>query len=146
MSTNKKYYYIKLNEYFFDEPVIRVLEADPEGDKQTMLLLKLYLMSLKYNGLLLLGENMPLDIQAIALLTHNTEEFVERTFRKFIALNLMECSENGGYYMTNIQLYIGQSSSEAERKKIARRKLKAGENPEVSCDGKEENKEASVDE
>jgi hypothetical protein len=103
-------------------------------------------MSLKYNGLLLLGDDMPLDIQTIALLTHNTEEFVERTFRKFIALNLMERSENGGYYMTNIQLYIGQSSSEAERKKIARQKLKAGENPEVSCDGKEENKEASVDE
>jgi predicted phage replisome organizer len=146
MSTNKKYYYIKLKEYFFDEPVIRVLEADPEGDKQTVLLLKLYLMSLKYNGLLLLGDDIPLDIQTIALLTHNTEEFVERTFRKFIALNLMERSENGGYYMTNIQLYIGQSSSEAERKKIARQKLKAGENPEVSCDGKEENKEASVDE
>jgi hypothetical protein len=103
-------------------------------------------MSLKYNGLLLLGDDMPLDIQTIALLTHNTEEFVDRTFRKFIALNLMERSENGGYYMTNIQLYIGRFSREAERKKIARQKLKAGENPEVSCDGKEENKEAGADE
>ena len=44
MSDNKKYYYLKLKEDFFDSPEIKVLESMPNGYKYSNLLLKLYLI------------------------------------------------------------------------------------------------------
>ena len=51
MADNKKYYYLKLKENFFDSPEIKVLEAMQNGYKYSNLLLKLYLKSLRFEGM-----------------------------------------------------------------------------------------------
>ena len=43
MSDNKKYYYLKLKEDFFDSPEIKVLESMPNGYKYSNLLYNLIL-------------------------------------------------------------------------------------------------------
>lgn len=51
MSENKKYYYMKLKENFFTSERMVVLETMPDGILYSNLLLKMYLMSLKHNGI-----------------------------------------------------------------------------------------------
>ena len=45
---------------------------------------------------------------------------VERAIKIFLQLGLMEQMPDGAFYMTNIELLIGQSSTEGERKRRAR--------------------------
>ena len=50
MADNKKYYYLKLKDNFFDSDEMIVLESMPDGYIYSNILLKLYLRSLKYEG------------------------------------------------------------------------------------------------
>ncbi|MBQ2956385.1 MAG: phage replisome organizer N-terminal domain-containing protein, partial [Clostridia bacterium] len=125
MADNRKYYYLKLKENYFDDDVIMVLESMPDGILYSNLLLKLYLKSLKHGGRLQLDENIPYTAQMIATITHHQIGTVERALNIFLKLGLMEHAPDGGFYMSNIELMIGKSSTEGERKKQARLALKA---------------------
>ena len=48
---------------------------------------------------------------------------VERALQIFMKLGLVEPLDNGALYMSNIELFIGQSSTEGERKRRARMKI-----------------------
>ena len=50
MSDNRKYYYLKLKENYFDEDAIVLLESMQDGILYSNILLKLYLKSLKTAG------------------------------------------------------------------------------------------------
>ena len=50
MSDNRKYYYLKLKESYFDDDAIVLLESMQDGMLYSNILLKLYLKSLKYGG------------------------------------------------------------------------------------------------
>ena len=78
MSENKKYYYMKLKENFFTSERMVVLETMPDGILYSNLLLKMYLMSLKHNGILLLHENLPHTPQSIATFTRHQIGTVDR--------------------------------------------------------------------
>ena len=60
MADNRKYYYLKLKENYFDEDAIVLLESMQDGILYSNILLKLYLKSLKNGGKLQLDENIPL--------------------------------------------------------------------------------------
>ena len=66
MSDNRKYYYLKLKESYFDDDAIVLLESMQDGMLYSNILLKLYLKSLKYGGTLQLDENIPYTAQMIA--------------------------------------------------------------------------------
>ena len=51
MSDNRKYYYLKLKENYFDDDSIVLLESMQDGVLYSNILLKLYLKSLKALGL-----------------------------------------------------------------------------------------------
>ena len=86
MSENKKYYYMKLKENFFTSERMVVLEMMPDGILYSNLLLKMYLMSLKHNGILLLHENLPHTPQTIATFTRHQIGTVERALQIFLKL------------------------------------------------------------
>ena len=117
MSENKKYYYMKLKENFFTSERMVVLEMMPDGILYSNLLLKMYLMSLKHNGILLLHENLPHTPQTIATFTRHQIGTVERALQIFLKLGFVELLTDGAYYMPDIQLLVGRSSTEAERKR-----------------------------
>ena len=66
MSENRKYYYMKLKENFFTDAKMVILESMQDGLLYSNLLLKMYLMSLKYNGVLMLNDHLPHTPQTIA--------------------------------------------------------------------------------
>ncbi len=50
----------------------------------------------------------------------------------FLKLGLVEVLDSGTFYMSNIELLIGQSSTEAERKRVARLQNKALSTPRTN--------------
>ncbi len=115
MSDNRKYYYLKLKENYFDEDAIVLLESMQDGILYSNILLKLYLKSLKNGGKLQLDENIPYTAQMIATITRQQVGTVERALQIFMKLGLVEPLPSGALYMSNIELLIGQSSTEGER-------------------------------
>ena len=132
MSDNRKYYYLKLKENYFDDDSIVLLESMQDGVLYSNILLKLYLKSLKHGGRLQLDEDIPYTAQMIATITRQQIGTVERALQIFLKLGLVEVLDSGTFYMSNIELLIGQSSTEAERKRAARLQNKALSTPRTS--------------
>ena len=123
MADNKKYYYLKLKEDFFDGDEIKVLEGMKDGYKYSNLLLKLYLKSLKFGGALRLNELIPYNVEMIASITHFDLDTVRVGLELFKKLGLIEVLEDGTIYVMEIQNYIGKSTTEADRKRIYRAEI-----------------------
>ena len=120
MSDNRKYYYLKLKENFYNSETMVILESMQDGLLYSNLLLKMYLMSLKSGGILMLNDHLPHTPQTIATFTRHQVGTVERALKVFLEFGLVEILTDGAYYMADIQLLIGQSSTEGERKRRAR--------------------------
>ena len=135
MADNKKYYFLKFKEDFFREDAIILLENEKDGILYSNILLKMYLLSLKDEGMLKLANNTPYSPQMIATLIHHKPKNVEKAIEKFKSLGLIEEifeKNNEILFMTNIQSLIGQSSTEADRKRLQRAKIK--DNQHISLD------------
>ena len=78
MSDNRKYYYLKLKENYFDDDSIVLLESMQDGVLYSNILLKLYLKSLKHGGRLQLDEDIPYTAQMIATITRQQIGTAER--------------------------------------------------------------------
>ncbi len=124
MAENKKYYYLKLKENFFNSDEIVLIENMQDGILYSNILLKLYLLSLKYNGFLRLNENMTYTAQMIATITRHEIGTVERALNIFLQFGLIVSAADGSIYMTNIEDMVGKSSTEADRKRLARAEVK----------------------
>ena len=124
MTENRRFYYLKLKENFYNSETMVILESMQDGLLYSNLLLKMYLMSLKSSGVLLLNDYLPHTVQTIATFTRHQVGTVERALKIFQEFGLVEILTDGAYYMSDIQLLIGQASSEGERKKKERMRLK----------------------
>ena len=84
MSDNRKYYYLKLKENYFDDDSIVLLESMQDCVLYSNILLKLYLKSLKHGGRLQLDENIPYTAQMTATITRQQIGIVERALQIFL--------------------------------------------------------------
>ena len=123
MAENRRFYYLKLKENFYNSETMVVLESMPDGLLYSNLLLKMYLMSLKSGGILMLNDHLPHTVQTIATFTRHQIGTVERAIKIFMEFGLVEVLTDGAFYMADIQLLIGRSSTEGERKKRERTRL-----------------------
>ena len=123
MSDNKKYYYLKLRDNFFDNDDIAILESMPDGILYSNILLKLYLRSLKNNGKLMFNDRIPYNAQMLSTITRQPVAVVEKSVGIFKEMGLIEVLDNGAIYMLDIQNFIGSSNTEADRKREYRRKI-----------------------
>ncbi|HFI0164219.1 TPA: phage replisome organizer N-terminal domain-containing protein [Streptococcus suis] len=123
MADNKKYYYLKLKDNFFESDEAIILESMPDGYIYSNILLKLYLRSLKNNGLLMFNDLIPYNAQMLATITRHHVGVIEKAIQIFQQLRLIEILDNGAIYMTNIQNFVGKSSTNADRMRESRRQL-----------------------
>ena len=127
MSDNKKYYYLKLKDNYFDQDNIKVLESLPNGHLYSLIILKLYLKACKYNGHLKMTDSIPYDPEKIGILSNvigHDRDNVEKALNAAFSLGLITKLESGEMWMTEIQNYIGESSTEGDRKRKYRAMLK----------------------
>lgn len=123
MSDNKKYYYLKLKDDYFDSDDLIVLENMPDGYLYSNILLKLYLRSLKNEGKLMFKDRIPYNSNILAQITRHSVGVMEKAIQIFNSLGLIEIMDNGAIYLLDIQNYIGESSTEADRKRSYRLKI-----------------------
>ena len=127
MADNKKYYYLKLKENFFDSDSMVLLESMPDGILYSNILMKMYLKSLRNDGYLVLNNAIPYNAQMIATVTRHQIGTVEKALEIFKQLGLIDVLDSGAIYMSDIQLFVGKSSTEADRKRESRMKIKQAE-------------------
>lgn len=123
--SDRKYYYMRLKEDFFDSDEMILLEAMPDGIIFQNILLKMYCRSLKNEGRLMLNGVIPFNSQMLASVTRQQIGTVEKALDVFQQLGLIEILDNGAIYMSDIQKYIGSSSTEADRKREYRGRIDA---------------------
>lgn len=115
MSDNKKYYYLKIKDSFFETEDMKILESMDNGYLYSNILMKLYLKSLKGNGRLMFKEAIPYNSKMLATITSHNIDVVDKAIEMFKTLGIIEILDNGAIYMLEIENFIGQSSSEADR-------------------------------
>lgn len=128
MSENKKYYWLKLKETFFDSEEMKILESMENGTIYQNLYLKICLISLKSNGALLFKDTIPYNLEMIATITRTNIDIVRAGLQVFEKLKLITITDNEVIYMTDIQTLIGKSSTESDRVSKYRKTLKGNSN------------------
>lgn len=78
MSDNKKYYYLKLKENFFDSEEMIILQNMPDGYLYSDILMKLYLRSLKNEGKLIFKDLIPYTPNVLAQVVRHQIGTVEK--------------------------------------------------------------------
>ena len=143
MAESKKYYYMRLQEGYFDSDEQILLESMPDGYLYSNILLKLYLKSLKRNGLLMFNERIPYNAQMIATITRHQIGTVEKAMEIFQQLGIVEVLDSGAIYMMDVQNYVGKTSTKADRIRAYRAKVEEEKNkaqplPESTCTNKQD--------
>ena len=123
MAENQKYYYMRLRADFFNRKDIILLESMQNGAVYCLILLKLLTASLENNGHLMLNEEIVMTPAMLATITRYDVGTVEKALQIFMQLGLVEQLPDGSYYMLEIEGMVGKTSTEADRKRLARAKV-----------------------
>lgn len=127
MSDNKRYYWLKLDETFFEDDTMAWIEEQENGKDYLIFYLKLCLKSLKDDGKLIryVGQTlMPYDIPALAKYTDTKVDTVAVAMKLFERIGLVEYLDTGEIYLAQIGELIGSETDVAKRVRKSRaRKL-----------------------
>lgn len=118
MSENKRYYWLKLNEKFFEDDTITWIEEQKNGKDYIIFYLKLCLKSLSDDGCLVryVGERLiPYDVPALSRLTNTSSDTVAVAMKLFLDIGLINRLETGEIYMNQINEMIGSETDSAKR-------------------------------
>ncbi|MDU7164206.1 MAG: phage replisome organizer N-terminal domain-containing protein [Anaerococcus vaginalis] len=130
MSDNKRYYWLKLPEDFYDDDTIQWIEDQENGAAYVNFYLKLLLKSLSDEGRLIryVGQRLiPYDVKSLSRLTNTDTDTVRVALELFVKIGLIERLDTGEIYMSQIDEMIGSETQAATRmrKMRARKALKS---------------------
>lgn len=117
---NKRYYWLKLKENFFDDETIRYIEEQDNGIQYSNFYLKLCLKSLRNEGTLIrtVGETLiPYDFKSLSVLTGVDVETIKESMDIFQRIGIVKILESGEIYIPQIEEMVG---SETDKAKIMR--------------------------
>ena len=134
VAETKKYFYMRLKENFYDSDAMICLESMENGYAMSNLLMKMYCRSLKGAGRLAVSERIPYSPEMLSKVTRIDLDIVTKALPTFQKLGLIEILDTGAIFMLDIQNYIGQSSSEADRKREYRDRIEAERDRHMKAD------------
>lgn len=127
MSGNKRYYWLKLNENFFEDDTITWIEEQENGKDYIVFYLKLCLRSLTDDGYLIryVGEKLiPYDVRALSKLTNTDYDTVKVAMNLFLEVGIISLLDSGELYLNQINEMIGSETESAKR--VRKHRLKQG--------------------
>ena len=113
--SNKKYYWLKLKDDFFERDEIKIIESQKNGKDYINFYLKLLLKSVKTEGTLRFRDAIPYNLDMLSTITNCNVDTVNTAINTFISLGLMEKWEDGTFFMLEVQNMVGSETAGAER-------------------------------
>ncbi len=121
---NKRFYWIKLKDNFFDREEIQLIESLPNGKEYILTLLKLMIRSINSDGRLVVKDVIPYNPQMLATVTHSNVDTVRSAIDVFIKFGLMSILDDGTLYMNEVQALLGSETEFAAKKREYRQNNK----------------------
>lgn len=119
---SQKYYYMRLRDNFFDRDEIKIIESQENGYIYSNILLKIYLRSLRFSGVLQVAERIPYDIKTLSKVIGHDVDHVHKAISMANEFRLLEIQDGGLIYVHDLQNFIGRSTDEADRIRLFREK------------------------
>lgn len=116
----KRYYWLKLKENYFDSPKIKKLRKIAGGDTYTIIYLKLQLLSIKNNGIIEYEKIEPTFQEELALKLDEDVENISVTLSYLQSQGLVDVNENSDFFLIEASNNIGSESESAERVRLFR--------------------------
>ena len=120
--SKEKLFFLKLNKDFFDQYWVKILEAEPNGDKYILFLIKLMCESISHNGYLRFNESIPYDEKMLAAITHTDIDVVRTAPVLFKQLKIIELTEDRTLFIPMVP-NMTTTTTEGALKKAEQRKL-----------------------
>lgn len=124
MTSNKKYFWLKLKDDFFKQKEMKKLRKIAGGDTFTIIYLKLMLLSMKTEGILEFSGIEDTFAEELALEIDEDADNVGVTLNFLKKCNLLEVSDDKEIFLNKVPEIIGKESESAERVRRLREKLK----------------------
>ena len=124
MSDNKKYYWLKLKESFFDEKLQKYIRTLPDGDRLLIAYLKMQLKSLRTEGLIKYDQILPAIEEELAMILDEDVNTIKLLLPALEKARAIEILEDGSIYMLAMQDLIGKEGKSAERVRNFRERQK----------------------
>ena len=121
--SNKRYYWLKLSENFFEDDTVAWIEEQENGKDYIIFYLKLCLKSLTDGGYLIryVGEKLiPYDVKALSKLTNTDYDTVKVAMNLFLEVGIISQLDSGELYLNQINEMIGSETDAAQRKRKQR--------------------------
>ena len=120
MAENKRYYWLKLMDDFFDSKRIKKLRKMAGGDTYTIIYLKMQLLSLKKGGYLEYSGLEDEFYKEIALDIDEDEINVQVTIQYLLSCGLIQTVDNIEYLMPFVQDNLGSETASTRRSRKSR--------------------------
>lgn len=114
MSKEKRYFWLRLHNDFFEQPRIKKLRKLAGGDKLIVIYLKLMLRSLEDGGKVYFDGIEKNIYEELALILDEETDDIKLLFGFLISVNLLEC-DNETYEFIEAQSMIASETSSARR-------------------------------
>ena len=129
MADNKRFFWLKLKEDFFEGETIEWLEEQPNGKEYVLFYLKLCLKSLKHDGKLYreIGTRIiPYDIKKLSEITKTPVDTVMIATRVLSEIGLVQRMDDETLYMNQVMSMVGSNAANdnAERQRRFRERQK----------------------
>ena len=128
MADNKRFFWLKLKEDFFEDETIEWLEEQPNGKEYVLFYLKMCLKSLKHDGKLYreVGTRIiPYDIKKLSEITKTPVDTVMIATKVLSEIGLVQRMDDETLYMNQVMNMTGKSdSTNAERQRRFRERQK----------------------
>ena len=120
----KRYYWLKLKEDFFNDIRMKRLRKISAGSTYTIIYLKLLLLSLKDEGKLYFEKVDDTFIQEMSLIIDETEDDIMLTLQYLQKVGLLEVISEDEYFLTELPSLIGSETDWAAKKRKYREQQK----------------------
>ena len=118
----KRYYWLKLQDDFFQQKAIKKLRRIAGGDTYTVIYLKMLLVSLKNDGRLFFDGVEDNFHEELALELDEEEDNVKVTIQFLMSQGLLKLIDENKYELTECKTMVGSESTSAERMRRLRGK------------------------
>ena len=152
MADNKRFFWLKLKEDFFEDETIEWLEEQPNGKEYVLFYLKMCLKSLKHDGMLYreVGTRIiPYDVNKLAEITKTSVDTVMVATKVLTDIGLVQQMDDETLYMSQVMNMVGSAidSPAANKKRRQRAKGQLGDtlSPQIESKCPTEYRDKSIE-